>query len=242
MTARAHIESLLRAKKLDVTLTAASPLDHARAADRHADLVAPVAPDDDSSVTSYDGRAIDAALGGGLRRGHLSEIVGGRSSGRTGTVYRALAAAIARGELAALIDTHDRFDPESAAAMGIDLSRLLWVREAGDTGRALKATNLVLQAGGFGLVVWDLADAPAMATRSLPFTTWFRLARVVEGSQTAALVVASEHLARSAGGATIVMEPAGASPASWIGVRSHRARLLGGLDVCPRIVTFGAAR
>jgi hypothetical protein len=230
MTARAHLESLLRAKKLDVTLTAASLWDPTV---RRTPAPEDLAPLDGAA----DVDAIGAALGRGLRRGHLSEIVGGRSSGRTGVVYRALAAAVSRGALAALIDTHDRFDPESAAASGLDLSRLLWIRDTGDTGRALKAMNLVLQAGGFGLVVWDLADASARATRGLPFTTWFRLARIIEGSQTAALVVAPEHLARSAGGATIVMEAAAGSPAIWASVRSNRARLLRGLDVRPRAIT-----
>ena len=63
--------------------------------------------------------------------------------------------------------------------------------------------NLVLQAGGFGLVVLDLSDVALRTVRGLPFTTWFRLARVVEGSPTVALLVAVEHVARSSGGATI---------------------------------------
>jgi hypothetical protein len=235
MTARAHLESLLRAKKLDVTLTSAAPLDA---------LVSRTPSRDDVDVVAPIGvQSIDTALGGGLRRGHLSEIVGPRSSGRTGVVCAAIGAAVARGELAAIVDTHDRFDPESAAAFGIDLSGLLWIRDTGDVGRALKAVNLVLQAGGFGLVVWDLADASAPSTRSLPFTTWFRLARVIEGSPTAALVVApclsKAHLARSSAGATIVMESASAS---WIGERSHRARLLRAIDMRPRVLTFGLVR
>ena len=150
--------------------------------------------------------AIDAALGGGLRRGHLSELVGGRSSGRTSLVCRALGAAVDRGELVALVDTCDRFDPASAAALGLDLSGLLWIRETGDATRALKAMNLVLQAGGFGLVVLDLADVPLRTVRALPFTTWFRLGRVIEGSHTVALLMAAEHVARSSGGATIAMQ------------------------------------
>src|SRR5262245_63084074 len=84
------------------------------------------------------------------------------------------------GEIAALIDTFDRLDVASAAAAGIDLERLLWVRgpsislgtspstalgaksasggHDAAVNRALKAVNLVLQAGGFGCVVLDLAD------------------------------------------------------------------------------------
>jgi hypothetical protein len=127
----------------------------------------------------------------------------------------------------------------------------LWIRETGDATRALKAMNLVLQAGGFGLVVLDLSDVPLRTVRALPFTTWFRLARVIEGSQTVAVLVAAEHLARSSGGATVAMDglrtgstvlhgrndmsAPGLSRARWTG-RSDRARLLQGLDTEPRVV------
>jgi hypothetical protein len=221
MPARAHLESLLKARKLDVTLTHLAPW---RARDRqHQDLAETGVP------------AIDTALGGGWRRGHLSEVVGGRSSGRTSVLCHALAAATSRDELVALIDTNDRFDPLTAASAGLDLSRLLWVRDTGDATRALKAMNLVLQAGGFGLVVLDLADVADRVVRALPFTTWFRLARIIEGSQTVALLIASEHLGRSAGGATIALGPT-QSPAIWAEPDAHRARLLSGLHVRPRVL------
>lgn len=220
--ARARLESLLKERKLDVTLT-------------HVAAWQVVGPGrEDLAATGVP--AIDEALGGGLRRGQLSEIVGARSSGRTTVMCRALSAAASRGELVALVDTHDRFDPETAAAAGLDLSRLLWVRDSGEAGRALKAMNLVLQAGGFGLVVLDLADLSGPAVRSLPFTTWFRLARTIEGSQTVALLIASEHLGRSAGGATIALEGSGQSPAQWSDPDSHRACLLTGLNIRPRVV------
>src|SRR5688572_25223483 len=165
--ARAALESLLRSRKLDVTLTT-SPSRQVR----------------DDSVAPTGAADLDAALGGGLRRGHLSEIVGARSAGRMSLVCRILAAAAGRGEIAALVDTHDRFDPASAAAAGVDLARLLWIRDRGDAPRALKALNLVVQAGGFGLVAFDLADAPSPVVRQFPYTTWMRIARVIEGSQT----------------------------------------------------------
>ncbi len=220
--ARADIESLLRARKLDGTLTAGVPWhDGAR---RQRDDLAPTGV-----------LALDAVLGGGFRRGHLSEIVGPRSSGRTTVIRAALAAAAARGEVVAFIDTCDRFDPASAAAAGLDLSRLLWVRENGDALRALKATMLVLQAGGFGIVAFDLADVRALALRQFPFTTWLRLARVIEGSQTVALLIGAEHLARSAGGVTVALDESGRSRALWTGA-SHRARLLESIELRPRVV------
>jgi recombination protein RecA len=222
MTARAHLESLLKTRKLDVTVlqaTSAVP------------WPATGPPADDRAPTGVG--SIDTSLGDGLRRGHLSEVVGTRSSGRMTVVCQALAAAVSRGELTALVDTHDRFDPASAAGAGVDLSRLLWIRETGDVGRALKAMNLVLQAGGFGLVVLDLADVPSPAVRGLAFTTWFRLARVIEGSPTVALVIASEHVARSSGGATIALD--GSHRALWAG-QSDRARFFRGLDLDARVV------
>src|SRR5579859_3045920 len=71
--------------------------------------------------------ALDA-LTGGLPRGCLTELCGPASSGRTTVLLAALAAATRRGEFCALIDASDALDPHSAAAAGIDLDRLLWVR------------------------------------------------------------------------------------------------------------------
>jgi len=145
-------------------------------------------------------------------------------------------AAANRGEAIAFIDTCDRFDPASAAASGVDLSKLLWVRERGDASRALKAMNLVLQAGGFGLVVFDVADVAPIALRQFPYTTWMRIARVIEGSQTAAVVIAAERTARSPGGVTIALEPAtDASRAQWSGA-ADRARFLRGIELRTRVI------
>jgi recombination protein RecA len=214
--ARAELESLLRSRKLDVTLTTAAPWT--------------ASPEGCRAPTGL--AALDAALGGGLRRGHLSEITGPRSSGRTTVLCHALAAAGARGELTAVVDVHDRFDPVSAGAAGVDLAQLLWVREIGDLGRALKAMNLILQAGGFGIVALDLADASPPAIRQVPYTTWIRLARTIEGSQTVALFVGAGRTARSPGGVTIALDP---SAGRWSG-RSDRARLLHGVEVRPRVI------
>jgi hypothetical protein len=234
MTALAHLESLLRVRKLDVTLTTSTLWRQAR---------------EERAQTGV--ASIDAALGGGLSRGHLSEIVGARSAGRTTLLCQALSAAVERGEAVALVDPCDRFDPVSAAELGLDLQRLLWVRGTGDLRvcgsndasaglTALKAMNLVLQAGNFGLVSLDLSDVRASSMRAFPFTTWLRMARVIEGSQTVALLVGEDHLARSAGGVTIALDrPTDRTHVTWRGA-SHRARLLSAIELHPRIITARA--
>ena len=227
-TARAELEALLRTRKLDVTLTSSAVW----------------TPADEDRVAASGWPALDDPLGGGMRRGHLSEIVGERSAGCTTLWLAMAAAATARGEVVALIDTHDRFDPVSAEAAGVDLTRLLWVRESGHADRALKAMNLVLQAGGFGLVAFDLSDVRGPALRQFPHTTWMRIARIVEGSLTVAMLIGAEHIARSPGGATIVLERGSARPAvEWAGSNPRNWRLQG-LTIKPRVIsvrTIGAA-
>ena len=221
-TARAELEALLRTRKLDVTLTSSA----ARV------------PVDEDRVAATGWPDLDEPLGGGMRRGHLSEIVGARSTGRTTLWLAMAAAATVRGEVVAVIDTHDRFDPMSAEAAGVDLSRLLWVRESGQPDRALKAMNLVLQAGGFGLVAFDLSDVRGPALRQFPHTTWMRIARIVEGSLTVAVLLGAEHIARSPGGATIVLEQGGTRvSAEWAGDNARNRRLQG-LAIRPRVISM----
>ncbi|MCC6990089.1 MAG: hypothetical protein IT181_13880 [Acidobacteria bacterium] len=214
------MESLLRDRKFDRTLTTARPLDTP------------------ASGVPFDVQALDTYLHGGLPAGQLSEVVGPASSGRTTLVWQWMAAATRRGDTVALIDTYDRFDPASATAAGIDLTRLLWVRgqaiskTAGTVDpvwlpgvrtvdgpgtmvertldRALKALNLVLQSGVCPVVVLDMADVAPAALRRIPYTTWLRVQRVIEGSDTTCVLIAPEPLARSAGGVTLNVQAPGA--------------------------------
>ena len=156
--------------------------------------------------------ALDA-LTGGLPRGALSEITGPTSSGRTGVMLAALAGATRREEACALVDASDNFDPASAAATGVDLDRLLWVRcsphdrsslfkdqrrsALGRLEQVLKVTDLLLQGGGFGMVVLDLGDMPTESVRRVPLTSWFRFRRTVEPTATVLLVVEHEPCAKT---------------------------------------------
>ena len=133
-----------------------------------------------------------------------------------------------------------------------DTGRLLWIRGAvthqGDrqrpaqpaardliewtVDRALKALNLVLQAGGFGVVAIDFADIPPATLTRLPFTTWMRVQRAIEGSDTACVLVTPEPLARSAGGLTLSLT----GRSAWMG-EADRSRRLARLDIAARVVS-----
>jgi hypothetical protein len=164
-------------------------------------------------LTVSTGLAALDALTGGLPRGALSEITGPASSGRTGVMLSALAGATRRDEACALIDASDNFDPASAVAAGVDLDRLLWVRcgerdpspprnnqrrtSLGRLEQVLKVTDLLLQGGGFGMVVLDLGNIPSESTRRVPLTSWFRFRRAVEPTVTVLLIVEREPCAKT---------------------------------------------
>jgi hypothetical protein len=237
-TARAELESLLRARHLDRTLTTALPEPH---------------PDDERWLARTGLPELDARLGGGVPRGQLSEFVGPRSSGRLTVLLSVLAAATERGEAVALVDPLDMLDPESAAAAGVDLARLLWIRgEAPGAGRvslpreygvlqaavdrALKALNLVLQAGGFGVVALDLAEVTPQVVRRIPFTTWLRVQRAVEGSETACVLIGSEPVARSSAGLTVALRCAGRQPSPGDRAPLARTRTLSASAIDAHVV------
>jgi len=138
---------------------------------------------------------LDELLGGGLPRGHLSEIVGGTSSGRTALLHALLASATQRGEVAAVIDLPDALDPPSLARAGVDLARVLWVRPP-SAQIAVRCAELILAAGGFGLLALD--GLGARPGRPLPRHVWPRLAQVTRRAGAVCLVCAPR---RHAGGA-----------------------------------------
>jgi recA bacterial DNA recombination protein len=157
--------------------------------------------------------AIDA-LTGGLPRGRLTEICGSSSSGRTSLALATLAATTRRQETCALVDVSDAFDPASAAIAGVQFEKLLWVRcgssqkklpqrrrgtekrekpnnecAEAPVEQALRVTDLLLQSGGFSLVMIDLGDVPFKIARRIPLASWFRFQRAVEHTPTVLFVI-----------------------------------------------------
>jgi len=260
-------------------------------------VVRPLAP------TGID--ALDEVLRGGLPLGAITELVGPECSGRTTLALKFVAGMTQAGRVCAWIDLSNALDPASAAAAGVILERLLWVRcgtakpatprtqpfslpekylapapaikglhgggcgghprgevkglaravsgllrpetqEAGKlalrciepqrrerrsfdahNGRvwpsayrplrvanvwarldqALRATDLLLQAGGFSAIVLDLGSmTPEFAAR-VPLATWFRYRAAAERTQASILLLAQCGCAKSSAELSLRMEP-----------------------------------
>ena len=150
---------------------------------------------------------LDVLLSGGIVRGRISEFIGRVSSGRTSLAVSFAASATRRGEVVGWVDSANAFDPATIAAAGADLARLLWVSGRGATvSRSLrkksstsftprppvlfKAAELILDAGGFGLVVIDFGDL----RYPMPQSSALRIARAAERSGAAVIVLASRRM------------------------------------------------
>jgi recombination protein RecA len=83
-------------------------------------IIRPVVPTGASEV--------DALLEGGLPVGAITEMVGAESSGRTAIALSLLCHLTHAGRVCAWVDVSDTLSPESAAAEGVNLARLLWAR------------------------------------------------------------------------------------------------------------------
>lgn len=152
---------------------------------------------------------LDRLLEGGFPRGQLSEVCGAPSSGRTSLAYALLAATTARGEIAALVDCGDRFDPRCARGAGIELPRLLWVRPHDERG-ALRAAEILIGTSGLGLVILDLADGLSALIAARFTSAWPRLARQATASNVTLVLFSRERLA--GGFAALCLRLRGARP------------------------------
>jgi hypothetical protein len=158
---------------------------------------------------------VDRLLDGGMPVGAISEITGLESSGRTSLALAFLAGRTQEGLVCAWVDAGDSLDAESAAAAGVRLKQLLWVRcRNADSiakskpwtrlDQALRSTDLLLQAGGFAALVLDLGStAPEHGCR-IPLATWFRFRQAADRTRCSLLVLAQAPFAQSS--AAVMLE------------------------------------
>ncbi|WP_263368690.1 DNA recombination/repair protein RecA [Edaphobacter bradus] len=272
-------------------------------------------------VSSTGIETLDELLNGGLPVGAISELVGPECSGRTSVALSFLSRITQGAKVCAWVDVSNAFDPASAAAAGINLARLLWVRcgavqksvqragggfsipekflvpppekkglhgggfgphprgevkglseaiggflrpeataprsgepqrrirqkqETLEWGRrepttnivrpspalrpwsrieqALRATDLLLQGGGFSAIVLDMGGlAPEFVSR-VPLATWFRYRAAAERTQSSILLVAQFACAKSSAELLLRFQPADAlrdEATVFTGIKPH---------------------
>jgi hypothetical protein len=264
---------------------------------------------------------VDDILQGGLPIGALTEMIGTECSGRTSVALSFIAQVTQAEKVCAWVDVSDALSPESAAASGVDLARLLWVRcgvaqpsplqEGGKTknsftvpkkylvpkpavkglhggghgahprgevrgmgpavnsllrpdtfarcaepqrkvrlereifvpvprpqfpapqlarnlglsvpGRpwprieqALRVTDLLLQAGGFGAIVLDLGSIAPEHVLRIPLATWFRYRAAAERTQASVLLLTQYACSKSSAGLVLQLETGDALPLTTV--------------------------
>jgi hypothetical protein len=162
---------------------------------------------------------VDELLDGGLPVGAISEFTGPESSGRTSLALAFVAQRTATDQMCAWVDVADTFDPESAAANGVALQHLLWVRCSNPDrqakskpwsrlDQALRATDLLLLMGGFAAIVLDLGDtAPEHGSR-IPLASWFRFRQAADSSRCCLIVLGKSGYAQSSAAVVLECAPA----------------------------------
>jgi hypothetical protein len=133
--------------------------------------------------------ALDAALGGGLPAGRLTELVCERAGcGGQLVLARLLETTRASRRRAALIDGADAFTPDAVAEDA--LRHLVWVRPR-QLSETLAAADVLVRDGNYAAIAIDLRDLDERLLRRVPAAHWHRLHRAAQNQPAAVLVQTS---------------------------------------------------
>ena len=152
-----------------------------------------------------------------IPEGAISEVFGDPSSGRTSLVLTEVARATQAGKICAWVDTSDALDIASAVRAGVVLDNLIWVRCGGNLRHAMKAADLLLHGGGFGLLALDIAGLTPRQLNRIPLSYWYRFRLAVEHTPSSLLVLTDVPLARNTAALTLEMKK---DEAVWAGSSS----------------------
>jgi hypothetical protein len=165
----------------------------------------------------------------GFPRGAITEIYGAPSSGKATILHKLVATATSAGEYCALIDATDAFDPVTAAEAGCQFNRLLWVRCKG-LEAAVKAADLLIHGGGWGVIALDLSGISPAKVRKLPMSWWYRFRRAVENTPSVLVVLEEEPFVKNCAVMAVELPAAGVM---WSGAHPD-FRVLRGSEVSLR--------
>lgn len=73
--------------------------------------------------------------------------------------------------------------------------------------QALRATDLLLQSGGFSIIVLDMGNIPAEIAWRIPLATWFRFRAACERTRASVILLTQQPCARSSAELVVRLEP-----------------------------------
>jgi hypothetical protein len=133
----------------------------------------------------------DSALGGGLPKGAITQLVVPKISSGSAIVLQEIIDARCREmQPTALVDAKDCFD------LPVTYPHLLWAR-CTNAMQAIKATDLLLRDGNLPFIILDLKQSTAGELRKIPATTWYRFQRCSEESKCSLFVITSHPIISS---------------------------------------------
>ncbi len=154
------------------------------------------------------------SVGLSFTRGTIAEIAGGPSTGKTSLLLSLLSKLTRTGEVCAVVDSCDGFDPYSAVSSGVELDNLLWVRCGGNIEKAFMSADYLVQAKGFGAVWLNLNGLAQRDLRMVPKTYWYRYRTRIKETPTMLMVTAEEPVTGSASQQAFTLSR---QPAQWKG-------------------------
>ena len=131
-------------------------------------------------------------------RGSIVEVAGEPSSGKTSLTLNLLSQLTALGEICAVVDSANSFDPKTAVSAGIELENLLWIKCGGNVEKAFMSVDNLVQAKGFGVVWLNLNGLQQKQLRLVPKTYWYRYRNRIKETPTMLFVTAEESITGSA--------------------------------------------
>lgn len=131
-------------------------------------------------------------------RGSITEIAGSDSSGKTALIIAALGELTRNGEVCAIVDISNSFDPETALLNGLILENILWIKCGGELENGFLITDYLVQAKGFGAIWLNLNFVTREQIRLIPSSYWFRFRTGIRGCPTILIVTSKKSILGSA--------------------------------------------
>lgn len=133
-----------------------------------------------------------------LKRGGLIEFCGAMSSGKVSVLMNLLSELTNRGEICAVVDVDNSFDPPSAKEFDIKLNNILWAKCGGDLEAAVTVTDYLVQARSCGVIWLNLKHTDRKSINAIPISYWYRFRTKLKDSPTLLIVTAVSETVGSA--------------------------------------------